>query len=56
MVATFLQIVKLSSALAYAPVTSSCEREMKGKSKIPFLSLELQVTIIGASIRKMLAA
>jgi hypothetical protein len=34
-----------------------CKRgEVKGKNKLPFLSLELQVAVIGASIRKMLVA
>jgi hypothetical protein len=30
--------------------------EMSGKNKLPFLSLELQVTIIRVSIRKILVA
>jgi hypothetical protein len=37
-------------------VTRKLTSEMQGKSKLPFLSRELQVTIIKVSIRKILVS
>jgi len=55
MIATSLQIVKLTGMCA-GNLELRKRGEMKGNPKLPFLSLELRVTIIRASIRKMLAA
>ena len=37
-------------------VTQKLASEIQGKNKLPFLSLELQVTIIKVSIRKILVS
>jgi len=37
-------------------VTQKLASEMQGQNKLPFLSLELQVTIIKVSIRKILVS
>jgi hypothetical protein len=54
-IATSLQIVKLTGMCA-SNLELRMREETQEKKELPFLGLELQVTLIGASICKMLVA